>query len=95
MTAVSGENVRVMRGGLAPWNMILECLRSARGDSSDNAELRSAGRTNASAPTWGVSLTLRFRGFLVADPRVDFELHLASRFIGVDDDVIAVQNFAV
>ena len=33
--------------------------------------------------------------FLLADARADFERHLAGLLVSVDDDVVAVQDFAV
>src|ERR1700722_16914247 len=42
-----------------------------------------------------ISLQPGFFAFFLADALADFELHLARFLVGIRDDVIAVQNFAV
>ena len=58
-------------------------------------------RGNPSAHSWPRSELLTknllscFRWFFFADTLADFEFHLAGFLVGVDDDVVAVQHFAV
>src|ERR1700722_10196615 len=91
----------------APENMISKvCHGSTRIRADQNQPARIGSRTPGFArrdsrgelsPHEPLTLpsALGFGGGLLAHPRADFERHLAGFLVGVDDDVIAVEDFAV
>ncbi len=93
MTAVSDEKIRVMGGASRAGEHDTESLPRINTDSHGSTpgeidSIRSIFAIRGLSP-----LGLGWR--LLADARADFEGHLAGLLVGLDDDVIAMQDFAV